>query len=789
MSVAYIHSNIVSAARARKAVFVKRSLRLSTLARRAGLDPRREAVIAQLNGRWVLQRDWHGKICARCDVVHFIVLPQGNALRSIAQIAVLVIAAIAAPFLVAPLGLTGAALSAATAVATGALAIAGSYAVNALIPLPRQDAPGISTVKIDSPTYAFSIAAQNNQARLGGAIPEWFGRHRVVPDLAATAWWEWSGGVQTLYQTFCLSKGEIAVEDVQLGRTSASTFEDVAYQVFSPNTPPSLFEPNVYQSPDVSSVTLNAPNDLPGAYDDGVYGPFAAVPAGQTSARIGIDIAFPRGLFGVSGSSLVAKSAQWRIETSVIDDLGTQIGPWFVVANETFNADPGATNTSSPESGIVGQFMGGGYAATTKMNSPLTVSYRYTLPQAARYQVRLRRLDNKDLSVNAGHEVVWSGLRSFLGYADFGDVTILQVRIRATASVNARSARQVAVIGTRKLPMWNGTAWSAPAPTRSIAWAAAYVIRSENGGRQADANIDLDWLRQYDQVFAARGDTFNYYASEQRPLWEFLQTVLRCGRSVPYRQANRIRFFRDEPQSIPVVGFSRENIVARSLRIDYRLPQSEDEYDGFEIRFLDERTWNFNTLRKAFAGSAPPLNPQSLPLDGATDVNHVRRELDYMVAEHNLRPVILSFDTELEGLIPSRGDLVIVQHDAPRYGISNRVLSWDASTRTVELLRPPVWTFGAGWQARIRDRMGRYSAPVAVVEAPSSTAIVLAQDPVYEDGSPFDLAQPQSEFLHIVLGQAEDAPRRALVLETSPRQNGRVISIRAVIDDPNVHVN
>lgn len=797
MTTVHVMTNLAAELPRRSSRRERAGLSLFVLARRCGLDPRSEVVIARRNGRWVYQRDWRKTRCGATDVVVFAVMPRGSGtLRSVAMLAVMVVAAIVAPPIVAAIGLTGAAATAATAALTFGIGIAGSYLVNALIPLPRPDTPGLSggILDADSPTYAFTASSQQNLSRLGGKIPEWFGYHRVIPDLAATAWWEWADGKQKLYQTLLLSKGEIDIERIELGSTPIDTFEDVTYKSCPPGVAADLFEPNVYQSRDVGTIELTAPNDLVSP-DDGLRGPFIAVPAGQATDRIGIDISFPRGLFVQSGTTLDQKSVQWKVEAQIIDDAGAPLGNWFLVSTETYTSVvSGNPASSSPGSGVTVDFRGGIYQAANKRNSPLTVSYRYRLPQAARYQVRISRLDNKDTSIAAGHDVSWSGLRSFLGGTNqWSEEHILQVAITATASVNDRIARQIAVTGTRKLPTFDPVlrAWTAPQPTRAIAWAAAHVLLDGNGGRLNTSQIDMDALLALHDLWQSRGNTFDYYASEARSLWEMLEMILRCGRAVPYRQGGMIRFFRDGPQQIPVTGFSRENIVARSLKIEYRLPDPEDDADGIEVVYFDRRTWNFNSLRKSFSGPDQPQRPIRRTLDGCIEIDRAREELDYYVADYRLRTIAVTFDAEMEGFYPSYGDLVLFAHDSPKWGQSVRVLSFDWGALSVELFSPPIWTFNPadGWQARIRDIRGRYSAPVAIAEAPSATTIVLAAAPVYDDGTAFDFSVSETEFLHVMLGRADDAPRKALVRSVVPRQGGRHATVKLVLEDDAVHVN
>jgi len=42
----------------------------------------------------------------------------------------------------------------------------------------------------------------------------------------------------------------------------------------------------------------------------------------------------------------------------------------------------------------------------------------------------------------------------------------------------------------------------------------------------------------------------------------------------------------------------------------------------------------------------------------------------------------VTFRTELEGLIPTYGDLVAISHDMPQWGTSGEVLAWDAVVNT-----------------------------------------------------------------------------------------------------------
>ncbi len=65
--------------------------------------------------------------------------------------------------------------------------------------------------------------------------------------------------------------------------------------------------------------------------------------------------------------------------------------------------------------------------------------------------------------------------------------------------------------------------------------------------------------------------------------------------------------------------------------------------------------------------------PAELDLFGVTDYTQAWREGIYMAAANRYRRKLISFETELEGHIPTVGDLVAVSHDMPQWGLSGDV--------------------------------------------------------------------------------------------------------------------
>ena len=175
----------------------------------------------------------------------------------------------------------------------------------------------------------------------------------------------------------------------------------------------------------------------------GSEGGFVAVPAGSTANRIGVDYVCPYGLFLVNDEGeLGSISAQIRFEARQIDDFDAPIGIWFTLGDHVISA---ASNTPQR----------------------FTQSYPVT---AGRYAVRATRVDAKNTTTKAGHEVTWAGLRAYFpGDLVFPDNTVIAMRARASGQLTEVSARRVFVQGVGKVKTWSpGGGWSAtPVSSRS----------------------------------------------------------------------------------------------------------------------------------------------------------------------------------------------------------------------------------------------------------------------------------------------------------------------------------
>ena len=421
-----------------------------------------------------------------------------------------------------------------------------------------------------------------------------------------------------------------------------------------------------------------------------------------------------------------------------------------------------------------------GYYITAATTTLQRRTYSLTLP-AARYEFRFTRLDAKDTSARAGHEVQLAAIKSFLqppsGFdVAFGSTTRIHLEMRATDQLTSQSARKIAVIGTRKLPLWNGSSWTAPTATRSPAWALADCLRATYGAQLADSRIDLAGLAALATEWAGRGDTFDAVFDGRITVWEALGKIARAGRARPFMQGGRIRFARDRLETLPVAMFTPANMLAGSFSIQYLMP-SEQTAEEIRVRYFSETTWKQGEVIYTEA-SADPDKFAEVDLFGVTTAAQATREARYLAQTNRYRRRIVSFDVELEGMILSPLDLILISHDLPDWGQHAIAYAYDNTTRTMICDRDLTWGVGTHY-ARARARNGACSASIVVTQGVTAATLVFATSP-----GTIDLSGREPTAVAFGLGTAWQIAAKVLTIRPKDEYTA---TITALIENNLVH--
>lgn len=712
-----------------------------------------------MRAAWMYVRIKPGDVCA------FKAIPHGggggggkNPLRIVMSIVIMVVAVYTGGLAAGAMGFTQgtAGYAAASAAVGAAVTVAGTALMNVLLPLPKANASlGQARSNPLETSATYSISSQGNSARPDQVVTCQFGRHLQFPDKIASAWSYYENDQQYLCQALCLGVGEYDIEKKRIGTTSIENFPEITDQVVPPGEACTLFDVNVYQSDEVGGQPLIGVNE-----QDGVeyIGPFIANPVETVANRLAIDVSTPRGLgYGNDSGGIDVLSITWSVEVRAVDDDDLPDGDWVVLGSETLSG-----NTIDV----------------------WRRSYEYDLPAPGRYEVRVRRTNDRNTSFRANHVLSWIGLRTFLDGPDsFDDVTIWMVKARATDSLSSQTSNQLNVLQTRKLPVWDSeTGWSEPVATRSIVWAFCEIARAQYGGQLDNTRLPLDDLAALDAELEGRGDHFDAVFDSKTTVWDALQRVARCGRAAPVPIGGVVHMVRYRPQTMPTAMFGPRNIVKGSFNISYAMP-SEETADSVKLKFFSEKTWRWKTVIGKVAGSAAK-NPAPVTFFGITNEEHAQREADAIAAANVYGRRTAKLETEMDGMIPIYGDLVMLSHDVPEWGAGGEATDWDAENSILTLSEPLTFSEGVPHFIWLRRNNGSVSGPWEVEAGEAANKLHVLEE---LDFDPYTGSEKERSYF--CFGPSQEWGQFAVVRYARPRKGGERVELSFVVEDARAHPN
>lgn len=617
---------------------------------------------------------------------------------------------------------------------------------------------------IGDPDPVYSITGQRNKIRLNSVIEDPYGLNRLWPSKAAREYTKFIDNEQEIYILLCLGQGyyDLASAVVQIEDTLISSFEDIEYEFYEPGEDVTLFPDNVVTSGEVSNTTLFGTNEP--EFGDWI-GPFAANGSGTDAVKIEVDLVFPSGLYTTDDDGgLSTINVTVSVEYREITDAGVPAGA-------------GAWSTLSS------------FSKTLKTNTPQRFTVSATV-SAARYEVRAKRTNTANIGDDAHRyveTVKWVGLRAFLpSTRDYGDITLLAVKARASNNLNGNSSNRINVIAKRNLPVWNGSAWStAPfTPTRSVVWAFCNAFRAEYNGDLADSFLPLADLLSLNTELENAGLYFDHVFDSTLSLWDMATVIAKAGLCIPLPVGAQVTLVKDEEQTTPVAIFTKENMVEGSFSISYRL-YTEDEFDGVEVEYIDPTTYNKEVV---VYPDNTPTNPKQIKAIGVHDRTRSWRIGGREFEMTQRRRAVVSFRTGKEGDIPNFNSLILVNHDILPSGQSGRVMSISGTTITTNTIFD--FSAGGGHSIAFRSATGDEVGPFVVTAGTESNQVELPGLLTAPQAAAKLLASLPSgdtqEKTIFAFGPTATYTRRCKVSRIAP-SNGEEFEVEAIEEDATIY--
>ncbi|MCG8522104.1 MAG: host specificity factor TipJ family phage tail protein [Pseudomonadales bacterium] len=776
------------------------------------------------------------------ECVRLISLPQrgddggSNPMQVVASLAV-VVASMAIPG-AQGLGLTGWK----AIVASAAITVGGSLAVNALFP-PHVSNPMDHTTSQRAALGKKSISTGSQIPAIDSIMPVAYGKNTWNPPRAAYDWTEFIYEDQYANVLLCLGPGEHEVEKIEIGGSDIKTLSGVSWQLCQPGQSVTLagFHDNMYTSPHVGGAELNkrgvksfsgiqmAANDSPyfpgttlGYYRGVPTNPYQGFADGESVVVLwdggSVSMTFEKSSRVEGNWIAYFYETAWPSQVPVLKEqefmisehtegARIHVGPYpvckpsqqvdklyidLVHPNGLYHAEDTGDLSSKNVSYLVeyralnaagapiGKFTTlGTIDLTRRTSASVRTTHEFSVTPGC-YEVRVSR-PVENVNIKDVDRCQWVGLRGRLpGKMRYDKVTVVAMRIKAGTYLNNAVLNDIKITSTRCLPTHNGSGWTAPVSTRSIAWALADICR--NGDYSiglADDRVDIAGLRALDAVWAARGDTLDGILSGDKTFWKVAGMMARAGRGIVQAPGGVVSVKRDASQSIKKASFHIRNIVKNSFSIEYILYE-EDTPDDIRVKYTDSETGDAKEELCRLPG-ADGVAPIDFPMWGVGNRPQARREGLYEAACNMYRRAIASFTAaDYTGRPLRRGELISISHPLPKWGVSGEVTG--KSGRRLSLSEFPVWREGETHYIQLSKDDGRPGGHWAVTPGEADNEVVMADDPpswVRIEGersrTPFQFG-PGSEFEAL-----------CVVVSATPRGEKGGVDVVAVVDDERVY--
>jgi hypothetical protein len=277
------------------------------------------------------------------------------------------------------------------------------------------------------------------------------------------------------------------------------------------------------------------------------------------------------------------------------------------------------------------------------------------------------------------------------------------------------------------VPVWTGSAWVTQA-TSNPAWIYLWFARGKTiagrrvfGARLPDARLEIEIIKAWGAWCDTKNLTFNFVFDQAQNCREALAIIARAGRATPTWSTGKLGVIWDEANLPAVAVFGLGNIRRNTFQVEYLSGPVADE---IVVSFINPALdWQPDTVRVTVPGVTDPTRPALVDLVGCTVKDMAGREANLLAAQQLYRRRQISWESDFEGMVALRGDVVILSHDLTQWGYSGRLRAGTGANLTLDRAVP--FTPATSHYIGIVFPNGFYQVFAVQYQAGSSNLIVL----------------------------------------------------------------
>lgn len=617
-----------------------------------GVDPQ-QPIIVMLDDRLLTVEEWDTVCPSNGQMLNVQGTVEGgggdsNPIQIVLLIAVAAVAAyVAGPAGVALLGKFGA------VAASAVIAVGGSLLISSLFP-PKTPEDVSGRGEEVSPTY--SLSGGSNQMRPYQSMPVVMGTHRIFFDLASRPYTEYRGEDQYLYQIFNNSLGTVWADDFRIGTTPLLSYSGVEIFAADANGKLAQFPGNVDS---IAGANLT----------------YAAGWINRTTSpntyRIGIDleaIVFRIDDKGRFKSVSVDVEVQYAVAGS---------GNWVAAPTNDYYYPAAVPDTP------------GVLRITGSTQKPQRGTLFINVP-VGQYDVRVRR---NALDENENSKVTWitnfPTMRSYQeDTATYKGQNRIGLIIKASEQLNG-VIQQLSAEVRASATFYDGDSWETTQTSNPAHWFTHFARGVYNADGKlmygiglSESQLDLNSLHQWGLFCLAEGLTFNAVIDGSQTAADIINIIAKAGLASPTWASGKLGVVFDAREASPVMSFGMSNIIRNSFEVAYITEQLSDE---IVVRFRNpNKDWEQDEVRVTVPGVTTPLSPASIELFGCTNATMAGKFANYLAAQQYYRKRRITWQTDFEGFVCQRGDVVLLSHDLTQWGYSGRIVSTNGLQVTLD---------------------------------------------------------------------------------------------------------
>lgn len=363
----------------------------------------------------------------------------------------------------------------------------------------------------------------------------------------------------------------------------------------------------------------------------------------------------------------------------------------------------------------------------------IRINKAWAVPKG-QYDVRIRRTTADPVpSDNIIDQSFWTAMRTIRAEDPITKkgLAVVAMRIKATDQLNG-VVDEFNVLSrsiVRDFVLFDQT-WVEQASSSPAAAYLNVLIGPANRRPIPLSRIDLPALQAWSERCRIRGYEYNAVIDTPGTVFERLSEIAAIGQASFGMRDGRYSVVVDEPKTVPVQHLTPRNSSGYVGRRAF-----PDIPHALRIRFLDRDAGYQQNERLVFADGYDETNAtefETLELPGVTSGEEAHKHGRYHLAVGKLRPEVHELNTDIEHLVCTRGDLVLVTHDVTQWGLNSaRIVGLQLDTagnlRGLVLDERIVMDAGESYAVRVRLDDGTSWVRNVVTEVGEHTKIMLVE--------------------------------------------------------------